>query len=89
MKSFLQFNAVNAQGAEIPKVSTSSSHKRTTIGSMGTILEQQKQILEEKKDWTDANSVISESAFTNMTCPNRDFGMCFLVIAAELSVSSS
>ena len=50
---------------------------------MDTIIEQQKQLLHGKQEWFDAATNINECLFEG-TCTNYDYGMCFLVQAAEL-----
>ena len=66
------------------------SYKKTSIGrtSVGSSIEQQKQLLQPKKEWVDAATIISECLFDDMVCPNYDFGMCFLVQATEVQLNS-
>lgn len=80
---FLKFNSATIKDAEVPKISTSSANKKTTIGSCTTALEDLKRVLQKTKQWAEARDVIQQQLFQQLPVIDFDFAESFLIQAAE------
>lgn len=68
---------------------SASSYKKTTIGSITTVIEQQMQLLEGKKQWSDAATTFSNALFAEFKCADYDHGLSFLVLGAGCKLGCS